>query len=162
MTITVLTIAIGATASTMVTTTALNRTSRDTQVARMAAENMIEVLRAVAFDDVFATYNGSTADDPGGVGTAPGRTFDVPGLTPMAGAPGGRAGEIFFPGAGPALLENVADATLDMPRDLDGDGSIDGSDHAGDYLVIPVRVRIRWKGTGGERFVELQTLLSAL
>jgi hypothetical protein len=47
-----------------------------------------------------------------------------------------------------------------MRRDLDGDGTIDGDDHAADYRVLPVRVRVRWRGPDGDRELFLVTVLS--
>ena len=160
--ITVLVIALCATASTVVTTGALNRQSRETEVARKAAASAMEALRNTPFANVFAQYNASPDDDPLGPGTAPGQFFAVGELTPVAGAPGGAAGRIFFPAAGPDLRENVVDATLGMPRDLTGDILQDGFDHASDYRVLPVRVRVSWTGVNGERFLEFQTLLSGI
>jgi len=160
--ISVLVIALCATASTVVTTGSLNKQSHETATARKAAESMMEALRNTPFATVFATYNGAASDDPAGPGTAPGSNFAVLGLTPIAGAPGGVAGEIFFPSPGPTLPENAVDATLGMPRDLTGDILIDGWDHASDYRVLPVRVRVTWTGPSGPRFVELQTLLSGV
>lgn len=160
--ITVMVIALCATASTVVTTNALNRQSHETAVARKAAESMMEALRNTSIQTVFARYNVATSDDPGGAGTAPGANFVVEGLTPVAGAPGGVAGHIFFPSAGPDLRENVVDPTLGMPRDLSGDILQDGFDHSADYFVLPVRVRVTWTGKSGPRFVELQTLLSGI
>ena len=158
--ITVMVIALCATASTVVTTNALNRQSHDTAVARKAAESVMEALRSTPIETVFALYNGAASDDPGGAGTGPGSSFAVEGLTPIAGAPGGVAGQIFFPSVGPDLRENVVDATLGMPRDLTGDILQDGFDHSDDYRVLPVRVRVSWTGRSGPRFVELSTLLS--
>jgi prepilin-type N-terminal cleavage/methylation domain-containing protein len=160
--ISVLVIALCATASTVVTTGALNRQSRETEVARKAAASMLEALRNTPFATVFAQYNTSAGDDPLGPGTAPGPYFAVGELKPVAGAPGGVAGRIFFPAAGPDLRENVVDATLGMPRDLTGDILQDGFDHASDYRVLPVRVRVSWAGSNGPRFVEFQTLLSGI
>jgi len=160
--VTVLAVALCAMASTVVTTGALNRGSHETALARKAAERMVDALRNTTFRDVFAVYDVDPGDDPGGPGTAPGSRFAVRGLTPLPGTPGGLTGEILFPSAGPILRENVADAAHGMPRDLNGDTAVDAADHAGDYLVLPVRVRVRWAGTGGERTVELATLLSEL
>jgi len=160
--ITVLTVALCAVASTVVTTGALNQQSHETEVARRAAENMIEVLRNTPIANVFALYDTSTADDPGGAGTAPGARFAVPGLKPLPGAPGGMAGTIFLPSAGPTLREDTIDATLGLPRDLNTDGVVDAKDHASDYQVLPVRVRIQWSSQHGPRTIELTTLLSGL
>ena len=160
--ITVLAFALCAAASTVITTGALNQKNHETEVARRAAENMIEVLRNTDFTRVFQTYNSATSDDPNGAGTAPGNLFAVKGLTPLPGAPGGVAGQIFFPSAGPALYENVNDASLGMPRDLNADGVVDAANHVGDNHVLPVRVRVQWKSKNGPRTVELSTLLSEL
>jgi hypothetical protein len=53
-------------------------------------------------------------------------------------------------------------ASLGMPRDLTGDILIDNFDHAADYRILPVRVRVSWTGKSGPRSIELQTLLSGL
>ena len=29
----------------------------------------------------------------------------------------------------------------------------------GDYLILPVRVRVEWRGRSGDRFIELQAIL---
>ena len=160
--ITVLAFALCAAASTVITTGALNQKNHETEVARRAAENMLEVLRNTPFAAVFPTYNTAQGDDPGGAGTAPGSFFAVTGLPPVPGAPGGVAGRIFFASPGPGLFENVNDATLGMPRDLNSDSVVDALDHVGDNRVLPVRVQIRWQSKNGPRTVELSTLLSEL
>jgi len=44
-------------------------------------------------------------------------------------------------------------------RDLNGDGVIDGEDHATDYKILPVTVKVEWDGARGEREFEIQTIL---
>jgi hypothetical protein len=67
---------------------------------------------------------------------------------------------IEFPGnTGAVLREDAVDAELGMPRDLDGDGTVDTDDHAGDYLVLPVRVRVTWDGVSGSRSYTICTVL---
>ena len=56
------------------------------------AMNRIEQMHAVPFDDLYALFNQSGDDDPGGVGTAPGAHFDVPGLSARANDPDGKVG----------------------------------------------------------------------
>ena len=60
------------------------------------------------------------------------------------------------------LRENAVDTTIGMPRDLNLDGAVDALDHAGDYMILPVRVRVQWMGASGPRTVELQTQISGL
>jgi len=146
-------IAAGAAVSSLVSTISLGRVSSETGRALDAAHDMIERIQGETFNEVFARYNANPADDPGGAGTAPGNGFAVFGLNPQAGDPDGLVGEIFFPGNGTQLREDVVDRELGMPRDLNGDGFVDGNDHAMNYEVIPVRVRIRWFGTRNSNVV---------
>jgi hypothetical protein len=66
-----------------------------------------------------------------------------------------------FPTGGPPeqLREDVVDAGLGMPRDLDGDGVIDGADHEANYTLLPIRVRVQWRGVSGVRTFDLETVL---
>ena len=162
MAIAVMIVGVSALASTVVTGSALNQVSHETEVARKAIQTQIDAMRSTDFADVFATYNGDGGDDPDGANTAPGRTFEVLGLTPLPGAPGGVAGLVTFPSIGPQLFENAVDSMVGMPRDLDLDGAVDALDHASDYMVLPVRVRVQWQGSSGPRTVELQTQISGI
>ena len=45
-------------------------------------------------------------------------------------------------------------AQLGMPRDLDGDGLATHTDVSGDALLLPVVVRARWQGAGGDAQVQ--------
>jgi hypothetical protein len=58
------------------------------------------------------------------------------------------------------LRENITDATLGMPRDLNGDNKIDDKDHKLDYLVLPVRVEIEWQSKTGVRRFSIVTQLT--
>jgi hypothetical protein len=91
--------------------------------------------------------------------------FDVTGLIPVSGAPAGKPGQICFPGSTQAspntLLENVTDTNLGMPRDLNGDGVIDGNNHAADYKILPVTVRVQWQSKNGPQIYQLHTILVA-
>jgi len=48
----------------------------------------------------------------------------------------------------PALRENTSAPKYGLPRDLNGDGVIDGSSRNADYAVLPVVVHLRWTHTG--------------
>ena len=49
---------------------------------------------------------------------------------------------------------------MGMPRDLDGDGVIDALDHSGDYRLLPVLVRVAWRGSSGPAKLEFRTMLA--
>ena len=149
----------------IVFSTAATDAQHETTTAKEAARQAIETLRAESFSDVFALYNDDPEDDPGGTGTAPGSALDIEGLTAPAGAPNGAVGRVLFPTVddpvdGLQLREDVVDNSLGMPRDLDGDGQVDDVDHAGDYLLLPVKIRLQWMGKAGLSTLEIKTLLA--
>ena len=94
-------------------------------------------------------------------------------VTPAAGGGGGgmQVGGIGGIGGGGAggvaavatpefeLREDSVDDNLGMPRDLNGDSIIDDDDHAEDYLILPVRVRLQWEGVFGPRSLDLYTMI---
>jgi type II secretory pathway pseudopilin PulG len=138
----IVTVAISMFARTLASSKKLDPMATETTIAASAARTMIERMKNNPFEHVFPLYNRVPSDDPGGVGTGPGAEFDVPGLTPIT--PGAKCGTIIFPGDRPNLREDVEDAMLGMPRDLNADGVIDNLDHSGDCMLIPVRVRVEW------------------
>jgi prepilin-type N-terminal cleavage/methylation domain-containing protein len=150
----ILTIAAGAIVSTLITSGRVNREGSEVALAREALESVIERVKSTPFRDVFATFNADPADDPGGAGTAPGASFAAQSLRPVPGDPDGLVGEVIFPTVGAALREDVDDPRMSMPRDLDFDGAIDADDHAADYMVLPLVVRVAWRGPMGDRFCE--------
>jgi hypothetical protein len=140
-----------------------SNTTHESTVAKEGARAMLETLKATAFEEVFARFNADGSDDPGGNGTAPGNGFAVRGLEPVEGDADGQVGEILFPMIGSELREDHGQAWLFGPvDDLDGDGNPfgpDAVDHAGDYRLLPVVVRVQWRGSGGNASVEFRTTL---
>ncbi|HTF88390.1 MAG TPA: prepilin-type N-terminal cleavage/methylation domain-containing protein [Planctomycetota bacterium] len=165
MAMTLLAIALVGYAKTVANASVATSTSREVVLASEAGRRMIETLRSEDFATIFARYNSSVADDPGGV-VSPGANFAITGLDAIPIDVDGRPGEIIFPvtlvGGAPQLLENVVDTKLGMPSDLNGDGIIDGIDRATTaplYQNLPVIIRVRWRGIGGPGVVEFQTVL---
>jgi type II secretory pathway pseudopilin PulG len=139
----------------------LGRANRRTAQATAAAQAIVERLFATDPTRVFALYNDDPDDDPDGPGTAPGSRFAVADLEACA-ADGGRCGKIFFPVAEdqPGVLrEDLVDAKLRTPLDLDLDGTVDDVDHSGDYRLLPVRIRIAWQDWRKVREIELSTIV---
>ena len=135
--------------------------NRETARAVDSARSMLEAVRAEEFADVFALYNDDPADDPAGAGTAPGAGFAAFGLGARTNDADGLVGAVEFPTIGGELREDIIDASLGMPRDLDGDGVIDALDHSGDYEVLPFRVRLDWSGATGARTLVVHTSMVA-
>jgi hypothetical protein len=137
--------------------------TREMERATQTARQMIERIEAEAFADRFRSFNGDAADDPGVAGTAPGANFAVQGLSALPGDPDGKPGEIIFPvqNGAPAILREDADMpSLGMPRDLNGDGIVDAANHATNYKLLPVIVRVRWRSANGPGQFELKTMLA--
>ena len=157
-------VVVGVLAFTRSIVASIETTSTTSEAARAneAARQMLETLRGTDFDDVFALFNATGADDPGGADSAPGAAFAVAGLAPLANDADGLPGEIVFPAGATAseLREDVDDLRLGMPRDLNGDGAVDANDHAADYELLPVLVRVEWRGANGPGRVELKTILA--
>lgn len=128
-----------------------------------AANDVLERVSAESFPQAFRSFNADSADDPGGPGTAPGAGFAVTTLSAMPGDADGLPGEVVFPspsGSPNELREDVVLPELGMPRDLNGDGVIDGANHALDYKLLPVLVRVRWRTASGNGQFELKTMLA--
>jgi type II secretory pathway pseudopilin PulG len=137
--------------------------TQDADRATQAARRILESIQAEAFPDAFRRYNATSADDPGGAGTAPGSNFAVTGLSAREDDPDGFVGEVVFPSPDWAPLELREDfdaPELGMPRDLNGDGGTDALNHALDYRILPVQVRVRWRSSAGPGLIVLNTMLA--
>lgn len=161
---TVLTVAVSGFSSSVLSSLVLNRMNRETAIAQQAARRMLEELQGEEFAQVFACYN-AQAGDYAGAGVERGVGFAVAGLDTQPGDADGLVGRVQFPTVDvlgvEELREDVVDAGLGMPRDLDGLNGIDGFDHAGDYQLLPVRVVVEWNGVRGARRIALETVLWA-
>ncbi len=138
--------------------------AHESELATQAARGMLERIQAEAFLQSFRSFNALGTDDPSGPNTAPGANFAVRGLRALASDADGLPGEIVFPtraGAPGVLREDVSDPKLGMPHDLNGDGLIDALNHATNYKLLPVLVRVRWQAADGtSASVELKTILA--
>ncbi len=124
----------------------LNRVNEETAAADEAARAMVEQIQATPFDQRFAVHSAQP-------------DFAVPRLNVQKDDEDGMAGKILFPTIDGELREDVVDANLGMPRDLSGDGIQDVQDHSGDYVLLPVTVRIEWTGPSGDRSHQVHLLM---
>lgn len=158
---TIMVIGVLGTVGTLQTTSALSQSTRETTVAYQAARAMLEDLQSQPFQTTFRRYNADETDDPvGAVDPSPGEAFQVTGMTLQALDADGFAGQIFLPVDELGVLrEDLEDASFGMPRDLNGDGVIDGANRNDDHILLPIRVRVEWNGNTGDRFIEFNTIL---
>lgn len=133
-------------------------------IALSAARGKIEELKGLAFAQVFVLYNTTNADDPGGV-VAPGANFDVDGLEATDDDADSMVGAIEFPvdeAAPEVLREDLALPEFGLPADLNGDLAVNGANCSADYRLLPVIVRLSWRGSSGVERIELRTSLGGL
>jgi len=150
-------------AGAMLASLTLQRCEGDAALARVASRRVLEELSASDFTEAYALYNQSTQDDAGLSITARGSNFAVAGLRARSGDADGQCGRVMFPtvvsGGVEWLREDIVDPSLGMPRDLNADGVIDGLNRALDYEILPVRVRVEWRGARGDETFDLETIL---
>ena len=120
----VMTLAVSMLAGTITSTAKMGTLQLENAIATEAARERLEFMRIQDFDELFARFNEDPADDPGGAGTAPGANFDVLGLSPRETDLDNLCGQIRFPVRSGELREDLVDAKLGMPRDLDMDGAV--------------------------------------
>lgn len=148
----------------------LDQGAREKERIYNAVQAMIEQMREQNFSDLYALYNADPQDDPQGVGTGPGNTFPIQGLNPVDGAT--PVGTIVYPEdttgpGGLALRETFVDSDMGMPMDLDGDGDGNGwgsgtdtDGHNTDYMILPIKFVIQWKGVNGDQRFEFNSVLT--
>lgn len=141
---------------------ATNEAARESALAAEAARELLETMQVEDFQTLFRRYNADPADDPGVAGSAPGPNFAVAGLDPQTDDADGLVGRIEFPvvAAAPGVLrEDLNLPAMGLPRDLDGDDVTDANDHADDYRLLPVIVRITWRGRATSSEAVFRTVL---
>lgn len=158
----ILTMCVGMLTSTIASTSVQATVNRENAIAVEAARSAIEDMHREEFSHVYALFNESPLDDPGGPGTGFGPHFDVVGLSAANDDPDGLVGEVILPGVDGVLTEMQEDELLGLPRDLNGNIRIEEGDRSLDYLVLPVVVRLRWQGRAGVREFEMATMLAKL
>ena len=139
----------------------ISEANEETSAAHQAVRDLAEGMNAVAFNELFFAYNTDPTDDVDGIDHL--QEFVLDGFRNAPDDNDGLVAEVIFPtvqrGGRLELREDVQDDQLGMPRDLNGDGSIDSDDHSGDYVVLPMIVRARWMSSSGTRQVQIARLL---
>lgn len=142
--------------TTIVKVDDLRRDGEGVATAFEACQLQVATLRSTPFAELVARYDADSGNDP--VAGAPGATFAVSGLSRRS-DPGAEVGAIVLPlDTLGRLREDLVMPELGMPMDLNGDGVIDSDDHSGDYVVLPVLVRVRWDESSRQS-AEFKTIL---
>ncbi|MCP5023735.1 MAG: prepilin-type N-terminal cleavage/methylation domain-containing protein [bacterium] len=157
---TVISVAVYMLSSTITAAMVHSSARKERTLAVESAMNTLEHMRAAPFEDLFTLYNNNPDDDPDGPGTAPGSTFNTPGLAPRNGAQA--VGFIMLPVLEGNLRESLNIPELSLPRDLNGDLVIDDNDHAEDYNVLPIQILVEWTGSSGEGHLVISSMFSAV
>jgi prepilin-type N-terminal cleavage/methylation domain-containing protein len=157
-------IALLALAASLSNSVLVTQQNREYSLAMEAARQKLEEIDAYDFRTAFAAYNESTGDDPPG---APGSGFSVTGLTVRDSDADGLQGRVLLP------TNLTQDKEVDETRtaeicgngvnlDLNGDGDTTDSFNPTTqrYRLLPVRVRIEWKGAAGDSTYEMCTVLT--
>ena len=142
------------------------QSAQSSRVARDQLAMGYERLSGLPFEEVFARYNKTAADDPGS-GSSPGPETAISttslGWTSGAGVPPVTIVEFPETSASPGVLrEDLMLPELGMPRDLNLDGVIDSADHSADYQALPVLLTVRWVERGETRQLKRLYLLTSL
>ncbi len=135
-----MTVAVGGLAGSVAFGLKLHRTNQESAVAEQGARAILAQLRETDFDGIFAQY--AAAPD-----------IEIEGLNPRPDDPDGMVAKLLFPvdEANPLKLAENADLpALGCPRDLDGDGDTDSVGTTDNYIILPVTLRVEWRGTGGD------------
>jgi prepilin-type N-terminal cleavage/methylation domain-containing protein len=157
---TVLLVAMMAASASTLRMHTLRRVNRERVVAQNGVRSVSERLQSLSTRGLVDPAGWSTTVLRGvAAGGEVGPTFDLRELQPRAGA------------ASLGTVEVVTDETktdlelgaqLGMPRDLDGDGTATSTDVSTTALLLPVVVRARWHGAGGDGRVQHGFFLAKL
>ncbi|MEM9379953.1 MAG: prepilin-type N-terminal cleavage/methylation domain-containing protein [Planctomycetota bacterium] len=157
----IVTVAVYILTSTVTAAVSHSIVKRQRTLAVEAAMNVIERMRALPPEDVFALFNDDEGDDPYGEETGYGPYFDVEGLDGLLDTKGDElpVGEVLLPGDGAVLDESLSQPELGLPRDLDGNLVIEPGNCADRYIVLPVLVRVEWMSRLGPRRFDMATMV---
>lgn len=123
-------------------------TTHEATLAKEAARMQIEVMQGMAFGAIYSSFDGAAAN------------FAVRGLEAPDGDPDGLPGKILFPEHNGTLSELcTSQPQYGWPMDLDGDGLTNTADVSATYRVLPVVVRVEWRGQGCNGKLEFKTVI---
>ena len=149
ITMSVLMVALYALTSTVWRLHDLSSANKERRLAEDALRSISEEIRSIsAAAKAEPASWARTLSGAFGPGGRPGERFDVRELCPRPEAQS--VGSVWIV-TDETLTDEAIGFELGLPRDLDGDGSATNTDVSATATVLPVVLRLRWKGASGER-----------
>jgi len=141
----VITIAVVTLIGTLMYTDRLQQVTQTNQLVTYGIKQICETIRAYEFSEIYLAYNpsGTLGDD-----------FDIPGLAAQSGDSDGQVGKITL-----YIDETATVASLDLPRDLNGDNDASDADVSTDYRLLPVKATVAWNDTWGNHTYSIYTFM---
>jgi Tfp pilus assembly protein PilV len=149
ITIVILMLSVASTSAATISLATMREHHRERMAAHEAASGLAERILELGRSEMGASGSWArnvteSVCEPNGLGVA----FDVAGLEPLDSL--AHVGSITF-----VVDETVTDADLGvplgMPRDLDGNGYIDGTNVHATARLLPAVIELRWNGVRGEQ-----------
>ena len=145
----ILVAAVASTSAATFSLATLRQHHREQAIAQDAASDLADRNHTLARSEIerpgsWARSVTESMCAPNALGVA----FDVAGLEPAEGF--AHVGSITFV-ADETCTDEALGAALGMPRDLDGDGYVDGTSVLETARLLPAVIDLRWKGVRGEQ-----------
>jgi type II secretory pathway pseudopilin PulG len=149
ITIVILIIAVASTSAATISLSAMRRLNRERSVAHNAASALAERILSLGRSEIgrpgsWARNVTESVCPPNTLGVS----FDVSELEPQTGL--AHVGSITFV-TDETRTDNSLGVQLGMPRDLDGNGFVDGTNVIATARLLPVVIELRWTGIRGEQ-----------
>ena len=130
--------------SALISVSSLETANHDDLIAINIARQKLSEIQTQSFQLIFAFYGPNGAQN----------TFPVAPLIDGTGT-------ITFPtNASGSLDETVTDVDFGMPMDLNGNGTAADTDVSSTYVLLPIRITIKWNSSVGARTMILNTMLA--
>lgn len=138
----------------------LDQVNASTALASQALRGLCEEMQAMPIDEVLDSYVVHDDEDEPTRATKLARLrMRDPQLADRAGKEPVARARFPLDGDGRTLREDLDLPEFGLPRDLDGDGAIDGADKRAAFRLLPVVLELDWEGPSGPQHLSLSTVL---
>lgn len=138
----------------------LDQVNASTALANQALRGLCEELQAMPIDEVLDSYVIAENEDERTRADKLARlTLRDPALATHDGREPVVRARFPLDEDGRTLREDLELPEFGLPRDLDGDGAIDGADKRASFRILPVVLELDWVGPSGTQHLQLSTVL---